>query len=400
MTNQSNQTPQLDMAVDVFNRFSPAMMAALPPSFHAAPNAKYPAEEVVRFPIMMCAKKASHRGISVICRDKTDPKKIPSDATLLNRIGGSSYSVTRDSCDKMLDLTLAEPRSLGLFRRPVITASDEHDVPVHFDKFIEEYMAKGKPKSGTSKMIRYTTTKIVGRAAGFTVAAHPTGKKHAKEDIVYMQIRHMREMGIKSKRHLFDKGFYKAAVIKALEKARQSFIMPARWSKRMDKIVARYDQKEIPAVMRHTVNSGGESAEVTLVIVKRKGSKKNDPLRDRYLVFITDADVHNARSILANIPKIYKKRWGIETGYRCAKQCRPFTCSKNPSVRLVHFYFTMIIYNIWVMVNWHARRKTPGRSDARPVIEMYRMMEKFWGLCLAVILRGVTTDLFFMEEIG
>ena len=50
--------------------------------------------------------------------------------------------------------------------------------------------------------------------------------------------------------------------------------------------------------------------------------------------------------MLERITEEYKKRWGIETGYRCMEQMRPHTASKNASVRIMLFYLTMIMYNI------------------------------------------------------
>ncbi len=199
----------------------------------------YGTDEIMRYVFMMCAENASHEGISQICKDEIDLARVPTGATLLNRVGGSSYSDTHESCDRMIDVTLEEPRNRGLFRKPVITATDDHDVPVHFEKVDDEYMTAGKPKGGTSKMLRYTTVQIVGRSTSFILAVHPTGKNHAKEAIVGTQIRQIRDAGVVSKTHLLDKGFYKVEVIKILDAERRQYVMPARWSKKIDDIVGR-----------------------------------------------------------------------------------------------------------------------------------------------------------------
>ena len=153
-------------------------------------------------------------------------------------------------------------------------------------------------------------------------------------------------------------------------------------------------------MLPYEIRGGGESVMTTLVIVKRNGAKKSTPLRKKYLVFVTNADRPKAKSILANIPKIYKKRWGIETRYRCAKQCRPFTCSRNPSVRLVLFYFIMIIYNAWNIINWFIRKEIPDSSNVRPPLTLYRMLEKIYDTCKKMILRNVAASQFFLEDIG
>lgn len=78
----------------------------------------------------------------------------------------------------------------------MITSTDDHDVVVQFKELDEECMTKGKPKNRTSKRFCYTTVMVVGRLAKFSVAVHPTGKKHAKEEIVLEQIMQARKAGI------------------------------------------------------------------------------------------------------------------------------------------------------------------------------------------------------------
>ena len=61
--------------------------------------------------------------------------------------------------------------------------------------------------------------------------------------------------------------------------------------------------------------------------------------------------------MLEHVTEEYKHRWGIETAYRCLEQMRPHTTSKNASVRIMLFYMTLIMYNIWM----HEREKmAPG----------------------------------------
>ena len=275
-----------------------------------------------------------------------DGAKVPTGACLLKRIGGSSYKDTRNSCDNMLECTLRAPRNRRLYKKPVITGTDDHDIPVHFKDIIEEYMTKGMPKGETSKKLRFTTVKIVGGHVGLTVAIHLTEKKHKKADIIRLQLKQMENSGVKSKEHLLDKGFCNTEIIRALLDMKQRFIMPAVKTSKVKAAIESYAAGTGKAVVRYTMRNKSTQATMTLVIVKKKGAKKTDPATDQYVAFATDASLHKAQALLANIPEEYRKRWDIETGYRCAKQIRPVTCSRNPSVRLVPFYFTMITYNV------------------------------------------------------
>jgi len=49
--------------------------------------------------------------------------------------------------------------------------------------------------------------------------------------------------------------------------------------------------------------------------------------------------------------ELFRRRWGIETAYRVSKDFRAKTTSKNISVRLFYFLFSLCLYNLWILVN-------------------------------------------------
>ena len=49
--------------------------------------------------------------------------------------------------------------------------------------------------------------------------------------------------------------------------------------------------------------------------------------------------------------EMFRKRWGIETGYRMIDQFLPKTTSKNYIVRMFYFFFGCIMYNAWILFN-------------------------------------------------
>ncbi len=55
---------------------------------------------------------------------------------------------------------------------------------------------------------------------------------------------------------------------------------------------------------------------------------------------------------LLGIHKAYRKRFGIETGCRLKNQCRIWTTSWNPAVRLLFMGIAYIIWDIQVWLIW------------------------------------------------
>ena len=153
------RTLQLAIPKEVFNYLYEMIEDHLPQSFYSKPNSKYKTKTIIEYLLMMCAENASHEGISQLMQDnlveigKIDEVDVPTGACLLKRVGGSSYLETRDACDIILEATLKHPQIVRMLKKPMITSSDEHDVPSMLKNMNEEYMAIGKPKGGTSKRL-------------------------------------------------------------------------------------------------------------------------------------------------------------------------------------------------------------------------------------------------------
>ena len=54
---------------------------------------------------------------------------------------------------------------------------------------------------------------------------------------------------------------------------------------------------------------------------------------------------------------LFKKRWGIETGYRMIRKFLARTTSKRYSIRLLYFYLAVLLYNFWVLLNLKSRMR-------------------------------------------
>ncbi|MFP3262799.1 MAG: hypothetical protein RXP28_08285 [Nitrososphaeria archaeon] len=81
-----------------------------------------------------------------------------------------------------------------------------------------------------------------------------------------------------------------------------------------------------------------EQATVRIVAVKCK---------KELLVFATNTDLKPKA-----IRRMFRKRWAIETSYRMINQFLPKTTSKLYSLRKLYFYLAVLLYNIWVFMNY------------------------------------------------
>lgn len=181
--------------------------------------------------------------------------------------------------------------------------------------------------------------------------------------------------GIRMALILLDREFFSSDVINGLKQLGQTFLMPAVKNPRIKTAIREYASGKRPQISRHTMGSKDRKASFTLVIVQAPKAmvKKAKTLEDKYLAFATNIPKSKIRP--RRITKMYRDRWGIETGYRNFGQLKPYTVSPSNSARMVMFYFSMLYYNTWVLSN--ALRDGNTRTvEWSPTIEI-QMLKSF-----------------------
>jgi len=125
--------------------------------------------------------------------------------------------------------------------------------------------------------------------------------------------------------------------------------MPAKLNKRINKILRDFEMAEgmVPGVIKYKFRDES-SPEFYLVIVP---NKNYDPVRregkdnKKFFVFATNIKFNSVKEFTDKVPKEYRKRWNIETGYRMKKVFKIRTCSKSFAVRSLFFTLQCIMHN-------------------------------------------------------
>lgn len=59
-------------------------------------------------------------------------------------------------------------------------------------------------------------------------------------------------------------------------------------------------------------------------------------------------------------------RGGIETSYKKIKEFASYTTSKDFGVRLFEFGFAVLLYSIWLIVDFLVQKSMPGQVRSAP----------------------------------
>ena len=274
---------------------------------------------------------------------------IPHGDWLVQKINSINYNDMVRHAEKMITDTV-DVHSMKMDRRngntqTRVIAIDKHKIP-HYDKEPDmTHLVYSEHDAGTYVFETHMTAKIVSGAKEFHLAMVPVTRDKFNPEFVRKTIQKCDNLNADANICLLDREFYASDVMDTIRDLKKHFIMPAKKDAGIKRAISEYAQAKRDAVSQYTFGNGFE---FNLVIVPnpRKPDAKN--IFDRYYVFATSLPCTDLEDILRYIPEQYKKRWGIETGYKQAKSIRPYTTSKSASMRMLLFAVALIICNIWI----------------------------------------------------
>jgi len=238
------------------------------------------------------------------------------------------------------------PRRLRKTRIEV--AIDLHDEPFYgHSSGLLALTCGGKAHKGTTRFFRVATAYVIFKDMRLTLALLFVTSKDELAEIVAALVRRLRILGLKVRQMYLDKGFCSIPVLRYIEQSGWPAILacPIRGKKGGTKGLC---QGHKSYRTEHTFKSqphGSFSAPIAVVrtYTSHKRSKRKKR-RATWLVFVVLNGDFNPK----NIRTLYRKRFGIESSYRCMRQVRAWTTSQNGALRFLLMSLAFILINLWL----------------------------------------------------
>ena len=294
----------------------------------------------------MCAEQASEMLRAAEDEKVGEGRSSPGSDWLLGKLGAISYDdMYRNTC-RILRKTVTDAMQKGLIDKSPIVAIDKTMIS-RYDKNPDmTHLIKCKGR-GTDTAEGYATASIVGAEVRVHLGGIPVIRGEFNPYFVRKMLDQIRMLHIKPSLILLDREFYAVDVMQKISRAGQRFLMPATNTTGIKKAMKEHADGKRDAVFEYQVKAqNGDSFRCTLVIAEFPNPKGSDPKR---IPFVTNMKDCSMEDLLA-LPEEYRKRWGIETGYRDAKRVMSRTTSRNDSIRLGLFFLALVISNIWAIV--------------------------------------------------
>jgi hypothetical protein len=277
-------------------------------------------------------------------------REVPSSDALLYRL----KKLKSDDAHRMLidanDAIIEEMKRRRVFKKPAIAAIDLTDDPYYGE--YNNRVRRSRRDRGTNLFYTYASLHVVEHGRRVTVFEIPVHQLDDHALVVGRLINAAKERGIRIRILLIDRGFYSVDVMRKLDEMGVRYLMPAIKNERVKRAIEEHHKGQIPNMIKFSIRNALEhQAFFGLMIYPKKGAKDTDPIHERYIVFATNMRYREAFRLFLTIPDEYRKRWGIETGYRVQNQVKAKTTSTNFTVRLVYQILSVIVYNVWQLAN-------------------------------------------------
>ena len=298
------------------------------------------------------------------------------------------------SLEQQVNQALVSGLPRRLLKPKLEIAIDLHDEP--FYGHSSELLALtcgGKAHKGTTRFFRVATAYVIFKDMRLTLALLFVRPEDEIAEIVAALLRRLRMLGLKVRRLYLDKGFCAIPVLRYIEQSGWSAIIacPIRGKTGGTRGLC---QGHKSYQTQHTFKSQQNGAFTAPVAVVRtytshKRSKRKKR-RATWLVFVVLNCSFNPKCVR----KLYRKRFGIETSYRCMRQVRAWTTSRNGALRFLLMSLGFILVNLWVELRHRfCQLKRQGRRIIdtkrfelqRLVTFLNQAIDKIYGLVSFIV---------------
>ena len=334
--------------------------------FQGATNAQYSGDSVHDVILFAAMTRRTPESAVLILRDRG--KRVPSADVVLNRLrkmdGRDMVALFKPCLERAF--RAAKKRRLFVGRKRV--AVDIHEKPFYGEKDTDGVVG-GMARAGTTRFYAYITLEILHEGCRYTLAAIPVTDKKQIPGLVDALIEYAR-MWVKISIVLLDRGFLNAGVIKVLEQRGLEWLMAAKTSKKLRRH-ALQTRRGGRRSFTYIMNEGkpNEVAFTVFMVAKKAGKRRESVANEAggYHYFATNREV----KYFEYWADVYRKRWGIDTGYRVKKQFLFRTAVKTHCVRVFAFLLSVLLQNVWELL---------GRGEDGVTADLFR--DRLVRICL------------------
>ena len=293
---------------------------------------------------------AANRGtLEAIC---TDWLKIADPETLRGYLNAQLRVEALPELARQLNAGLAAQTPKRIYRTPQDVAIDFHDRP-YYGKQPQStgLWVRGQAKDGTTRFYRIATAYVILKGLRVTLAVRFVLPEDDTLTVLQDLLKHLHLRAIRIACLFLDKGFHGIAIMRYLTQREQPTLIACTIRGKQGGtrgLCVGTKSYRTPYTFESTEQGAFTAALAVCRAFTTAKRTKRLKRRVEWLVYILihlDLTPRQAR-------RLYRRRFGIESSYRCAGQVRGWTTSPNAAYRFVLIALSFILLNVWLSLRW------------------------------------------------
>jgi putative transposase len=292
---------------------------------------------------------ANRATIESVC---TDLVGTPDPETIRSYLNEQLCVEDLPDLEQGLNAALAQEVPQRVWRQACDVAIDFHDRPYYGRTLQPEGLwVRSRAKDGTTRFYRIATAYVMLNGLRVTLAIRFVLPGDDTVAVLDHLLNRVKTLGIRVGRLLLDKGFNGIAVMDYLTRCGQPALVACTIRGRTGgtRALCRGNKSYRTAYTFKGEHNRQFTAQLAVCRVFTTAKRtKRMKRRAQWMVFILihlDLSPRQAR-------RLYRRRFGIETSYRCAGRTRGWTTSNNPAYRFLLIALAFILLNVWVHLRW------------------------------------------------
>lgn len=254
--------------------------------------------------------------------------------------------------ERQLNAALAAQTPNQIYRAPQDVAIDFHD-RAYYGKQPQStgLWVRSQAKDGTTRFYRIATCYVMLKGRRVTLALRFVLPKDDTLTVLQALLKRLRLRAIRIACLFLDKGFKGIAILRYLTQCKQPALIACTIRGKQGGTRALCTGPKSYRTT-YTFESAEQGAFTVSLAVCRTftTAKRTKRLKRRlewliYILIGLDLSPRQAR-------RWYRRRFGIESSYRCAGQVRGWTTSPNAAYRFVLIALSFILLNVWLSLRW------------------------------------------------
>ena len=296
--------------------------------------------------------------------------------------------------EQRLNAALASRIPARVWRQTRDIAIDFHDRPYYGQTSQEKGLwVRARAKDGTTRFYRIATAYVMLQDLRVTLAIHFVLPGEETVEVLKTLLKQAEKLEIRIKRLFLDKGFGCIAVMKYLTDQELPAVIACTIRGKTGGTRA-LCQGRGSYRTRHTFRGkDGLTFTAELAVCRAfTTAKRTKRLKPRlvWLIYI----LINLDLTPKSVRRLYRKRFGIETSYRCAGKVRGWTTSNNPAYRFVLIALAFLLSNVWIHLRWlftqisrRGRRRLDTKRFELPRMAKFirRALEEHYGCVREIV---------------